>query len=60
MLHHYAFTNTKLNFPLQKKGNETVPTIDWTPLKTNTLTVTNNLGSATVVNTIAVSVGKKI
>jgi hypothetical protein len=40
MTHCYAYTNTKLNSPLQQKGNETMPTIKRTPLKTNTLTVT--------------------
>jgi hypothetical protein len=39
-MHRYAYTNAELNSPLQQKGNETMPTIKWTPLKTNTLTVT--------------------
>jgi hypothetical protein len=39
MMHHYAYTNTKLNSPLQQKGNGTTPTIKWTPLKTNTPTI---------------------
>jgi hypothetical protein len=42
MMPHYAYTNTKLNSLLQQKGNETMPTIKRTPLKTNTLTITAN------------------
>ncbi len=61
MMHHYAYTKAKLNSPLQQKGNETMPTIDWTPLQTNTPTVTANIvDGATVREVIAVSVGKKI
>ncbi len=57
---YYAYTNTKLNSPLQQKGNGTVPTIKWTPLKTNTPTVTaNKVNSAAAANAIATSIEKK-
>jgi hypothetical protein len=57
---HYAFTNAELNSPLQQKGNETMPPIKWTPLKTNTLTVTaNKVDGITASNAIAASIGKK-
>jgi hypothetical protein len=37
-----------------------MPTIDWTPLKTNTLTVTaNKVDDAAASNAIALSVGKE-
>jgi hypothetical protein len=61
MMHHYAYTNAKLNSPLQQKGNGTMPTIPWTPLKTNTLTVTaNKVDGAAASNAIAVSVRKNL
>jgi hypothetical protein len=60
MMHHYAYTNTKLNSSLQQKGNETMPTIKLTPLKTNSLTVTaNKVNSAAAGHAIAMSIGKK-
>jgi hypothetical protein len=56
----YAYTNTKLNSPLQQKGNEAIPTIKRTPLKTNTLTVTaNKVTNAAASNAIALSIGKE-
>ncbi len=56
----YAFTNVKLNSLLQKKGNETMPTIDRTPLKTETLTKTANKDDNTAAsNAIALSIRKK-
>jgi hypothetical protein len=56
----YAYTSAKLNSPLQQKGNETMPTIDQTPLKTNTLTVTTNkVDSGAASNAIALSLGKE-
>jgi hypothetical protein len=61
MTRHYAYTNTKLNSLLQQKGNGTMPTIKWTPLKTNTLTLTGNkVDGAVASNAIAVGVRKKI
>jgi hypothetical protein len=60
MMRHYAYTNAKLDSPLQNKGNGTMPTIECTPLKTNTLTVTaNKVNGAAAGDAIAVSVGKK-
>jgi hypothetical protein len=56
MMRHYAYTIVELNSPLQPKGNETMLTIKWTPLKTNTLTVTANKVDVTAAsNTIALS-----
>jgi hypothetical protein len=53
-------TNAKLNFPLQQKGNETIPTIKRTLLKTNTLTVTaNKVENTAASNTISLSIGKE-
>jgi hypothetical protein len=61
MMRHYAYTNAKLNSPLQQKGNRTMPTIKQTPLKTNTFTVTANKVDGTAAsNAIAVSIRKKI
>ncbi len=61
MAHHYAYTNAKLNSPLQQKGNETMPTIEQTLLKTNTLTVTaNKVDNTAASNAIALSIGKEI
>jgi hypothetical protein len=60
---HNAYTNAKLNSLLQQKGNGTMPTIERTPLKTNTPTVSTNKveGAATATaNAIAVSVGKNV
>ncbi len=58
-MHCYAYTNAKLNSPLQQKGNETMPTIKWTPLKTNTLAVTaNKVDDTAASNVIALCVGK--
>ena len=49
-----------MNSPLQQKGNETMPTIKWTPLKTNTLTITaNKVNDAASSNAIALSIGKE-
>jgi hypothetical protein len=60
MTHRYAYTNTKLNSLLQQKGNETMLTIKWTPLKTNALTITaNKVDDAATSNTISLSVGKE-
>jgi hypothetical protein len=57
----YAYTNTKLNSLLQQKGNETMPTIKWTPLITNTLTVTaNKVDNTAASNAIALSIRKKL
>jgi hypothetical protein len=59
-MHCYAYTNAKLNSPLQQKGNETMPTIEWTLLKTNTLTITaNKFDDAAASNAIALSTGKE-
>ncbi len=61
MMHHYAYTNTKLNSPMQHEGNGTMPTIKRTPLKTNTLTITaNKVNGATAFNAIAVSIRKRL
>jgi hypothetical protein len=60
MMHRYAFTNVELSFLLQQKGNETMPTIDWTPLKTKTLTITaNKVDDPAASIAIALSVRKK-
>jgi hypothetical protein len=60
MMRHYAYINVKLNSPLQQKGNETMPTIERTHLKTNTLTLTaNKVDNAATFNAIALSVGKE-
>jgi hypothetical protein len=60
MMRHYAYVNAKLNSLLQQTGNGTMPTIKWTPLKSNTPTVTaNKVDGATPANAIAVSVKKK-
>ncbi len=59
-MHHYAYTNAKLNSPLQQKGNGTLSTIEWTPLKPNTPTVNaNKVDSAATRDAIAMSVGIK-
>jgi hypothetical protein len=51
---------TKLNSLLQQKGNGTMPTIEWTPLKTNTLTVTaNKVDGAASSDAIVMSIEKK-
>jgi hypothetical protein len=56
----YAYTNAKLNSLMQQKGNETMPTIELTPLKTNTLTITaNKVDDAAASNAIALSFGKE-
>ncbi len=56
---HYAYTNAKLSSPMQQKGNGTMPTIKWTPLKTNTPTISaNKVDGATTGNPIAVSIWK--
>jgi hypothetical protein len=48
------------NSPLQQKGNETMPTIKWTPLKTNTLNITENkVDDAAASNAIALSFRKE-
>ena len=53
----YAYTSVKLNSLLQQKGNETMPTIERTPLKTNTLTVTaKKFDNAAASNGIALSI----
>jgi hypothetical protein len=55
---HCAYTNTKLNFHLQQKGNETMSTFERTPLKTNTLTVTaKKVDDTAASNAIALSIG---
>jgi hypothetical protein len=60
MTRHYAYTNAELNSPMQQKGNETMPTIKQTPLKTKTLSVTaNKVDNAIASNAIALSVGKE-
>jgi hypothetical protein len=60
MSRHYAYTNAKLNSPLQQKGNGTMPTIKQTPLKTNTLTITaNKVDGDAASNAIAMSAGNK-
>jgi hypothetical protein len=60
MMHRYAYTNAKLNSPLQQKGNETMPTIKRTLLKTNTLTITaNKVNNAATSNVIALSIRKE-
>jgi hypothetical protein len=57
---HYVYTNAKLNSLLQQKGNETMPTIKQTLLKTNTLTLTaNKVNGAAASNGIAMSPKKK-
>ncbi len=59
-MRRYAYTNTKLNSLLQQKGNETMLTIKWTPLKTNTLTITaNKVYDAANSIAIALSIGKE-
>jgi hypothetical protein len=61
MTHHNANTNAELNSPLHQKGNETMPTIKSTPLKTNTPTISlNKVGSAFAANAIVVSVRKNL
>jgi hypothetical protein len=56
----YAYTNTKLNSLLQQKGNETMPTIKQTLVKTNTLTITaNKVDGAAASNAITLSIGKE-
>jgi hypothetical protein len=61
MMRQDAYTNTKLNSTLQQKSNGTMPTIERTPLKTKTLTVsTNKVDGATTANAIAVSIRIKI
>ncbi len=58
---HYAYTNAKLNSLLQQKGNGTMPTIKWTPLKTNTPTINaNKVDGTTTGDAIAMSSGKKL
>jgi hypothetical protein len=60
MMRCYTYTNAKLNSPLQQKGNETMPTIEQTPLKTNTLTITaNKVDNAAASNAIALSTRKE-
>ncbi len=55
-----AYTNAKLNSLQQQKGNETMPTIKRTPLKTYTSTVTaNKVDIAAASNAIALSIGKE-
>jgi hypothetical protein len=59
MTHPYIYTNANLNSPLQQKGNGNLPSIEWTPLKTNTPTITaNKVNSATAGNAIAASIEK--
>jgi hypothetical protein len=55
-MRHYAYTNAKLNSPLQQNGNDIMPTIEWTPLKTVTA---NKVDSTAAGNAIAMSIGKK-
>ncbi len=58
-MHHYVHTNAKLNSSVQQKGNDTMPTINQTPLKKNTLTLTaNKVDGAAAGDAIAVSIGK--
>jgi hypothetical protein len=60
MMHHYAYSNAKLNSLLQQKGNGTMSTIKWTPLKTNNPTVTaNKVDGPAARDAIAVCIGKK-
>jgi hypothetical protein len=50
----------RTDLPAAAKGNGTLPTIEQTPLKTNTLTITTNkVNSAAAANAIAMSTGKK-
>ncbi len=59
-MHCYVYTNAKLNTPLQQKGNETMPTIERTLLKTNTLTITaNKVDNTAASNAIALIVRKE-
>jgi hypothetical protein len=60
MMRRYAYTNAKQNSLLQQKGNELMPTIEQTLLKTNTLTLTANIVDNTAAsNTIALNTKKK-
>ncbi len=59
MMHHYAYTNAKQSSPLQQKGNGTMPTIEWTPLKTNAPTIsTNKINGVAAGDAIVVSIRK--
>jgi hypothetical protein len=60
MTRRYAYTNAKLNSLLHQKGNGTMLTIEKTPLKTNTLTITaNKVDGLATSNAIALSIGKE-
>jgi hypothetical protein len=53
MTHHYAYTNAKLNSPLQQKGNGTMP-IDSDDTSTKTISAengANNADNGAVINT---------
>ncbi len=61
MTHHDVYTNAELNSLLQQKSNETMPTIERTPLKINTPTMsTNKVDGTTAANPIDASIRKNL